>query len=65
MHGVKLLAFFIHGVKLRAHCYAWSEALCSILYMECSFMLIAIHGVKFYAQCITRSEAICSMLYKE
>ena len=24
----------IHGLKLYAHCYTWSEALCSLLYME-------------------------------
>ena len=24
----------IHEVKLCAHCYIWSEALCSLLYME-------------------------------
>ena len=24
----------IHGVKLCAHCYTWSEAFCSFLYME-------------------------------
>ena len=36
----------MQGVKLCAHCYTWSEALCSLLYMECSVMLIAIHGVK-------------------
>ena len=37
-----------HGVKLYAHCYTWSEALCSLLYMELSFMRIAIHGVDIY-----------------
>ena len=46
----------IHGV---------TDTLCSLLYMECSFMLIAIHAVKLYAQCFTTSEAICSLLYKE
>ena len=25
----------IHEVKLCGHCYTWSEALCSLLYMEC------------------------------
>ena len=30
LHGVK----FIHGVKLYAHSDTWSEALCSMLYME-------------------------------
>ena len=24
----------IQGVKLHAHCYTWSEALCPLLYME-------------------------------
>ena len=55
----------LHGVKLYAHYYAWSEGLRSLLYMECSFMLIAMHGVKHYDQSFTRSEAICSLLYKE
>ena len=32
----------IHGVKLYAYCYTRSEAMCSLLYMECSLMLIAI-----------------------
>ena len=41
----------IHGVKLNAHCNTWSEAICSILYMNLSFMLIAIYGVKLYAHC--------------
>ena len=45
----------IHGVKLYAYSYTWSEA----------FMLIAIHGVKLSAQCYTWSETICSMLFKE
>ena len=36
-------------------CNARSEALCSLLYMECSLMLIAIHGVKLYAHCYTWS----------
>ena len=55
----------IHGVKFDAHSSTWSDTLCSLLYMECSFMLIAIHTVKLYAQCFTTSEAICSLLYKE
>ena len=55
----------IHGVKLCAHCYAWSEALCSLLYMDRSFMLNAIQVVKLYAHCYTSSEALCLMLYKE
>ena len=55
----------IHGVKVCAHCYTWSEALCSLLCMDCSFMLNALQGVKLYAHCYTRSEAICSLLYME
>ena len=45
LHGLKLYAHFlymnrsfmlivIHGVKLYAHFYTWSEALCSLLFME-------------------------------
>ena len=41
----------MHVVKVCAHCYTWSEALCSLLYMERSIMLITIHGVKRYVQC--------------
>ena len=41
----------LHGVKRCAHSKTRSEALCSLLYMELSYMLIAIHGVKLYAQC--------------
>ena len=65
----------IHGVKLNAQCYAWSEALCSMLYNEWSNMLIAIqgvkryvivvHGVKHFAHFYTWSEDLCSLLYKE
>ena len=48
-------------IKRHAHCYTWSEALCSMPYMMGSFMLnaipgvkfmlIGIHGLKLYAQC--------------
>ena len=55
----------IHGVKLYAHCYTWSEALCSLLYMESSSRLNAIHGVKLYTHCYTWSEALCSLLYMD
>ena len=55
----------IHGVKHYAHCYTWSEALCSSLYMESSFRLNAIQGVKLYAHCYSWSEALCSLLYME
>ena len=35
INGAKLYAHYaIHGVKLYAHCYTWSEAFCSLLYME-------------------------------
>ena len=46
----------IHGVKLYAQCYTRSEAICSLLYMELSFMLNAIARLKLYAQCYTRSD---------
>ena len=36
----------IQGVKLYVHSCTLSEALCSFLYMELCFMLIAIHVVK-------------------
>ena len=51
----------IHELKRYAHCYTWSEALCSMLYQE----LIAIQGVKRYVHCYIRSEAMCSLLYME
>ena len=50
------------GVKLYAHCYTMSEAICSLLYIELSIMLISIHGVKLYASVI---KALFSLLYKE
>ena len=34
VHVVKLLLIPIHRVKLYAHTDTWSEALCSLLYME-------------------------------
>ena len=46
----------IHGVTLCAQCYTRSEAICSLLYMELSFMLITIHGVKHYVQIYTRGK---------
>ena len=52
----------IHDVKLYAQCYARSEAICSLLYVELSFMLNAIQGVKLYPHCYTSSEALCSLL---
>ena len=44
----------IHGVTLFAHCYTWSEALCSLLHMG-----------KIFFRCFTWSEIICSLLYME
>ena len=55
----------IQGVTFYAHCYIRREAICSLLYMECSLMLIAIHEVKRYAHCYIWSQAPGSMLYKE
>ena len=52
----------IHEVKLYAQCYTWSEAICSLLNEELSFMLNAIQGVKQYPPCYTSSEALCSLL---
>ena len=53
------------GVKLYAHCYTRSEAICSLQYMKFSIMLISIHGVKLHAHCYIRSEVMCSLLYME
>ena len=55
----------IHGVILYAQCYAMSEAICSLLCIELSFILIALQGVKLYPHCYTWSEALCLVLYKE
>ena len=55
----------IHGVKLYGQCYTRSEAICSLLYMEVSFMLIAIIGVKLYAYYYIWIEALCSLLLME
>ena len=52
-------------MKCYAHSYTWSEALCSMLYKEWSYMLIAIHGVMLYAHYYTWSEVLCLMRYKE
>ena len=41
------------GVNTYAHWYTGSEAICSLLYIELSIMLISIHGVKLYAHCCT------------
>ena len=46
---------YIYGVKLYGQCYTRSEAICSLLYMELSFMVNAIQGVKLYAHCYTWS----------
>ena len=55
----------IPGMKCIAYCYTFSEALCSLLYMERIFMLISIHGMKLYAHSYTWSEALCSLLRME
>ena len=52
----------LQGVTIYAHCYTWSEALCSMLYMNSSFMHIAVHRVKLYSQSYRRREALCSLL---
>ena len=52
----------IDGVKLYGQCCTRSEAICSLLYMELSFMLNAVQGVKLYAHCNTWSKALCSLL---
>ena len=54
-----------HGVKLYAHYYTWSEALCSLLRMELSFTLYPVHGEKLCAHCYKSREVICSLLYME
>ena len=40
-----------HGMKLYALCYTRSEAIFSLLYIECSF----IHEMKRHAHCYTWS----------
>ena len=55
----------MQGGKQYSHCYAWIEALCSLEYMNISFLLIAIHGMKLYAHCYTWIEALCSLLHIE
>ena len=65
MHGMKLHAQCYTRWKVYAHCFTWIEALCSFLYMNRSFMLIAIHGVKLYAHYYASSELICSLLYMD
>ena len=53
------MAIAVPGVKRIAR----SEAVCSLLYMERSFMRIALNGVKHYAHCYTCSDALCSYLH--
>ena len=53
----------IHGVKLYGQCYTRSEAICSLLYMEESFMLIDVHELKLCAHSSAWSETLCSLLY--
>ena len=55
----------LQGVKLYAYCDTRSEAICSMLIIEGSIMLISIHGVTLYAQCYATSEGLCSLLYME
>ena len=55
----------LQGVRLYAYCYTRSEAICSLLYIQGSIMLISIHGMTLYAHCYTWSEALCSLLYME
>ena len=43
----------VHGVKHYAHLYTWSEAICSLLYKEQSYVVIAVHAVKLYAHYYT------------
>ena len=52
----------INEVKLYAQCHARSEAICSLQYLELSFIFNAIQGVKLYPHCCTSSEALCSLL---
>ena len=52
----------LQGVKLYAYCDTRSEAICSMLYIEGSIMLISIHGVTLYAHCYRWSEALCALL---
>ena len=55
----------IQGVKRSVHFCTWSEAFCSLLYMESSSRLNAIQGMKLYVHCYTWSEALCSLPYME
>ena len=34
INGVQFMLITIHGVKLYAYCYTWSEAFCLLLYRE-------------------------------
>ena len=43
----------IHGVKHYDQSFTRSEAICSLLYIERSIMLVTIHGVKLYAHCFS------------
>ena len=55
----------LQGVMLYSNTYTWSEALCSLQYMDRSFMLIVIHELKLYDHCYTWCKAVCSLLYME
>ena len=51
----------MHDVRLYAHYNTWSEALCSMLRMERSYMLYAIHGVTLCAHCYIGREGIFTL----
>ena len=61
IHDVKLYAHSYSWCEPISHCYTWSEGLCSFVYMDCKFMLIAIPGGKHNAW----TEGLCSLLYME
>ena len=44
----------IHDVKICAQCFTRIEAICSLLFMEGSIMLISIHGVMFNTHCLCK-----------
>ena len=60
IHGVMLFCSYLY-----MDCYTRGKALCSLLYIDRSFMLSVLQGVKLYAHCYTWSEASCSYLYMD
>ena len=52
LHGMKLMLIAIPGVKLYAHTYTWSEALCLMLYKGES-ICSSLHRLKLYAHFYT------------